>query len=172
MSESPFRVCKRCFKRLPISDFYFPASGIRYYCKKCDIAYSTYYNKTHPEFRKNYEREYARTRPKRRWTHASLAGHRRRGFQVLITSQELYELASKTDACFICGRQLDWQLGNKGNWKQNSPTLDRLDNQSVVTKESVAILCYMCNATKRDRSLKQFVEYCSYVATKFHSHLE
>jgi hypothetical protein len=122
---------------------------------------------------KDYEKEYARTRSKRRWGHACLAGHRRRGFQVEITSRQLYQLAVETDSCFICGCALDWQLGNKGGkWKDNSPTLDRLNNETLMTTGNVAILCYRCNATKRDRTLREFVEYCSAVAAKFHSHLE
>ena len=67
---------------------------------------------------------------------------------------------------------LDWQLGNKGKWKPSSPTLDRLNNEIVMTKENVAIVCYVCNATKRDRTFKQFVDYCSAVAARFHSHFE
>lgn len=91
---------------------------------------------------------------------------------MLITSEELYRLACKTDQCYICGRRLNWQLGNKGKGKPDSPTLDRLNNENVLTRDNVVILCYSCNATKRDRSLLEFVEYCGAVATKFHSHLE
>ncbi len=169
---SALRVCNRCKRELPIADFYAPASGVRYSCKKCDTAYSRHYNQAHPEFRKRYEKEYTRKNPKRRWALACLAGHRRRGFTVEMTGKEMYQLASRTDSCFICGCQLDWRLGNKGRIKKSSPTLDRLDNGSVIRKDSVAILCYACNATKRDRTLKQFVEYCNAVVTRFHSHLE
>lgn len=55
---------------------------------------------------------------------------------------------------------------------RNSPTLDRLDNESVIRKDNVATLCYRCNATKRERTLKEFLEYCNAVVTKFHSHFE
>ncbi len=166
------KLCNRCKRELPISDFYSPASGVRYSCKNCDIAYSRVYNQTHPEFRRIYDKEYARKNPKRRWALACLAGHRRRGFTVEMTSKELYQLASKTESCFICGCQLDWQLRNKGTIKNESPTLDRLDNEGVLRRDNVAILCYRCNATKRDRALKEFLEYCDAVVTRFHSHFE
>lgn len=169
---SSLRVCNRCKKELPISDFYTPASGVRYSCKKCDIEYSVNYKKAHPEFRRQYDREYARKNPKRRWAIACLAGHRRREFVIEMTGKELYQLASKTDLCFICGCRLNWQLGNKGKMNRNSPTLDRLDNESVIRKDNAAILCYRCNATKRERTLKEFLEYCNAVVTKFHSHFE
>jgi hypothetical protein len=89
-----------------------------------------------------------------------------------MTSKELYLLASKTELCFICQTRLNWQLGNKGHMNNKSPTLDRLDNGNVIRSENILILCYQCNATKRDRTLEEFVDYCKEIAKKFHSHLE
>lgn len=166
------RTCNRCKRELPISDFYTQSSGIRRTCKKCDNEYSRNYHKTHPEHDKHYEKEYARKNPRRRWATACLSGHRRRGYVIEITSEELYQIASKTELCFICGYQIDWQLGNKGHMHNKSPTLDRLDNEKVIRSDNILILCYQCNATKRDRTLKEFVVYCGTVAKKFHSHFE
>jgi len=166
------RVCNRCKRELPISDFYSPPSGLRYSCKKCDYEYSRKYFKEHPQFRHQYEKEYRRKNSKRRWTSACLSGHRRRGYLIHLTFEELYQLASKTDVCFICGNRLDWQLGDKGHMINRSPTLDRLDNENVIRSDNILILCYQCNATKRDRSLKEFLEYCRAVAARFHSHSE
>jgi hypothetical protein len=39
------RVCNRCKRELPISEFYNPPSGMRYSCKKCDYEYSRTYFK-------------------------------------------------------------------------------------------------------------------------------
>lgn len=89
-----------------------------------------------------------------------------------MTCEELYQLASKTESCFICGIQIDWQLGNKGHMNNRSPTLDRLDNEDVIRKDNILILRYKCNATKRDRTLKEFLDYCRAVAIRFHSHFE
>ena len=48
-----------------------------------------------------------------------------------------------------------------------SPTLDRLDNENVIRSDNVLVLCYQCNATKRDRTLSEFFDYCNAVVTKF-----
>lgn len=168
---STLRVCNRCKRELPISAFYLPASGIRHRCKKCEIEYSKQYNRAHPEFRRRIDIERARKNPRRRWATACLSGHKRRGISVEMTSEELYQLALKTDSCFICERRLDWQLGNKGKMK-SSPTLDRLNNESVIRTDNIAILCYRCNTTKQDRTLREFLEYCDAVATRFYSHFE
>lgn len=166
------RVCNRCKRELPITDFYAPSSGIRYSCKRCDIEYARTFRLTHPEWRRQYEKEYARKNPRRRWAIACLSGHRRRGYAIEMTCKELYALASMTDNCFICQAPLEWQLGNKGHMNNRSPTLDRLDNENVIKKENVLILCYQCNATKRDRTLQEFLDYCKGVAIRFHSHFE
>lgn len=164
------RLCNRCKRELPISEFYTQPSGIRRICKKCDNEYSRNYHKTHPEYDKRYEKEYARRNPKRRWATACLSGHRRNGYITEITSKELYQIACKTELCFICGCQIDWQLGNKGHMHNKSPTLDRLDNGDTIRSGNVLIMCYQCNATKRDRTLKEFLDYCRVVTAKFATH--
>jgi hypothetical protein len=166
------RICNRCGKGLPVSDFYSPPSGMRYTCKKCDLAYSKEWRRAHPEFIRQYYKDYARKNPRRRWAIACLAGHRRRGYAIEMLSSELYQLALKTDVCFVCGRRLDWGLGSKGRMNMRSPTLDRVDNERVIRRDNIAILCYQCNATKRERTLKEFYEYCSAVVARFHSHFE
>ena len=171
MVLSSLRLCNRCKRELPISDFYNPPSGMRYSCKKCDLEYSRTYHRTHADFVRRSYRNYARKNP-RRWATACLGGHRRRGNVVQMTCEERYQLASKTESCFICGIQIDWQLGNKGHMNNRSPTLDRLDNEDVIRKDNILILRYKCNATKRDRTLKEFLDYCRAVAIRFHSHFE
>jgi len=166
------RVCKGCKRELPISEFYTPASGTRYNCKRCESVYSKTYRQMHPGFRRECEKEYARKNPRRRWAIACLSGHRRRGYVTEITSKELYKMALKTEKCLICETQLDWRLGNKGRMNRNSPTLDRVDNEDVIRIDNIAILCYRCNATKRDRTLREFLDYCNAVIVRFHSHFE
>ena len=166
------RVCVRCNKELPISEFYSPPSGFRFSCKKCDLAFARKYQQSHPSWWKEYLKDYAKDNPRRRWAVACLAGHRRRGFAIGMSAEELYQLAAKADHCYICGTELNWQLQSKGRIKSNSPSLDRLDNERALRSDNVSILCYRCNATKRDRTLREFVRYCADVAAKFHSHLE
>lgn len=168
--SAAFRTCSRCKRRLPVSDFYDPPSGTRYNCKKCEYEYSVIYRNSHPGFQKSQDREYLRRNPRRRWSTACLAGHRRRGYRIEISFEELCEIASRADQCFICDATLDWQLGNKGHLHNRSPTLDRLDNEDVIRSDNVLILCYQCNATKRDRTLKEFLDYCRAVSVKFTTH--
>jgi hypothetical protein len=166
------KLCRGCGRELPISDFYNPPSGRRSRCKKCDNEYSRAYRLSHPEIAKKSRENYVRHNPRRIWVTACLKGHRKNGFLIELASGELYEVVSKTESCFICGTRLDWQLRNKGHPKHNSPTLDRLNNERTIRIDNILILCYKCNATKRNRTLREFWEYCSAVDRKFHSHFE
>ena len=166
------KLCNKCKKQLPRDAFYSPPSGERHVCKKCDQETARAYRRAHPDFTRQKDREYAQKNPQRRWATACLAGHRRRGYVTEIRTRELYQIALTTRACFICGSQLDWSLGTKGKMTKVSPTLDRLNNEKVIRKDNILILCYNCNATKRDRTFAEFIAYCASVAGKFYSHLE
>src|SRR5271163_3199892 len=96
------RVCNKCKRELPVSDFYAVGFGIRYICKKCESIYWRAYLQTHLESKRKYEKEYATKNPGRRWVTGCLAGHRRKGYSIEIGSAELFQMASKTDTCFIC----------------------------------------------------------------------
>src|ERR1700681_4508371 len=115
------RLCNRCKRELPITAFYTQSPGVRRICKKCDNEYSRNYHKTHPESARKYDQERARRNPKRRWATACLSGHRRRGYDVKISSEELYQMAVHTELCFICGCQINWELGKKGRMQSDSP---------------------------------------------------
>jgi hypothetical protein len=166
------RTCISCSKALPISRFYSPPSGFRYICRECDIHHAKDYNRAHRDEKISYDRQYANKNPRRKWAHACLASHRRNGYVTELAAKQLFELASKTDSCYFCGRRLNWGLGNKWKMRRDSPSLDRLNNEKVIRLDNVVIACYSCNATKQDRTLNEFIEYCAAVATRFHSHFE
>ena len=54
-----------------------------------------------------------------------------------------------------------------GKLQSNSPTLDRIENGKLINKNNIMIVCHTCNATKRNRTMVEFVEYCENVVKKF-----
>ncbi len=104
--------------------------------------------------------------PKRVWAARTLGGHRQRGFEVEITVDLLFDLALYTEECWICGCELDWSVGTKGKAKPNSPTLDRINNDSVLTLDNVQIICYRCNMAKSTMSMDEFTDYCTAVSER------
>ena len=77
-------------------------------------------------------------------------------------------MASNTDHCEICGCELNWgKVGKYGSPLDNSPTLDRTNNEDFLAPHNVQIVCRNCNMTKNARNMKEFVEYCKMIAEKF-----
>jgi hypothetical protein len=145
-------------------------ADIKYYkTKKGKEAITKYQNsKKGKEVRRRAEKKYTKNHPYRIWAKNTLNKHRRRGNITNISTNELEELAKQTTHCKICGCKLNWKSDNKnGTIQSNSPTLDRIDNKNTITTNNIQILCYTCNASKRNRTMSEFINYCEMVVKKF-----
>ncbi len=179
------KVCPTCKEEKPPSEFYKDKeheAGLSWQCKVCASKRHKECNKQ-PEIaerRRRVSRAFYREYPERQvkasavwrkknplqyWASASLAGHKRKGFEVNLNSKELAEIIKNTKTCNICG--IDLEFGSRSKLSMDSPTVDRIDNGKKITKDSVWLLCHRCNTTKLDRSLDEFVEYCKMVVDKF-----
>jgi len=102
----------------------------------------------------------------RLWASNTLSSHKGRGFKVNIPLEELQHLAIETLYCPVCGDKIDWSL-NKGKHTENSPTLDRKENENTINLENSWIICYRCNRAKGKNSLPEFVMYCETVYKRY-----
>lgn len=147
--------CSKCGKVKPVNEFWKSRSskdGLQSGCKKCC-----------KEGGKKYKLKY----PHRWWSSGTRSLHRGRGYKINITLDELEKLAKPITHCPICDIKLDWSYGSKGKAKFNSPTLDRINNEKTLTKKNVWIICYSCNRTKSNKTMKEFYIYCKNFVEKF-----
>ena len=100
----------------------------------------------------------------RQWATSSIRHHEKRGFDMNVTITELSEHAKTITHCPMCGIELKWYYGNLS---PNSPTVDRVDSNNTLDMNNIQIICHRCNMAKRDRTMKEFVEYCKMVVEKF-----
>lgn len=137
-------------------------------CKTCKSKTESTRRKEHRAEYKNKDYIWRVNHPFDSWADVSLRSHRKKGSVIEITVKELVGLAKDTPNCIICGCELNWSYGTKGGKLQsNSPTLDRIDNGEKINKNNIMIVCHSCNATKRNRTMNEFVEYCRMIADKF-----
>jgi hypothetical protein len=89
---------------------------------------------------------------------------------MIVTVVELEVLAKLTTNCYFCDKPLNWFVGGKGSgpW-QDSPTLERLNMEVQVRLDNIKIICHQCNSSKRNRTMKEFVEYCEMITKRFGS---
>jgi hypothetical protein len=134
-----------------------------YLCHNC--CKKTIYQKRERDYR---IKRMVEANPRILWAQMSIGNHYRNGFKLELKRKELEEMALKTDKCTICDIQLAWGY-RTGKAYKISPSMDRINNEKVITKDNIQILCVRCNRTKADRTMKEFIDYCKYVAKKFNS---
>lgn len=128
------KICSSCNKLLPKLNF----NPLKSICKDC-------------------ERNYDANRRVRRWARKTLADHKKNGYEILITVDTLEDIAESTKICKWCGVDLQWEYG-KGT-VVNSPSLDRIDNESTITVDNIEIICRTCNLAKSNRTKLEFKEH-------------
>jgi hypothetical protein len=169
--EKLTKVCTKCGQTKSISVFELHsgyADGRRSMCRECRVIdHKAYYqkNKGVISIRSAMQRI---NKPREYWAYSTVCGHRSRGCTVLVERKQLIELAYKTSNCSICGVDLDWESMCKGGApKNNSPSLDRVNCDTVLVINNVQIICSLCNLTKNSRTMEEFINYCKLVADRF-----
>jgi hypothetical protein len=159
--------CTKCGKIKDESSFR-PMTGkmkltrkrsVRYWCKECESEYiKSDLNKI---LSSNRNKRARIAHPKKLWAQNTIGQHKMRGFNVSLSWRTLVILADSIDNCPICGCKLDWTVNTKQQKaKHNSPSLDRINNETEITDNNSWIICHRCNVTKSDRTLIEFYNYC------------
>jgi len=112
-----------------------------------------------PEKYKEQLRRANEANPVRLWCRSTIKNHRRRGYDVAISVDELERMATQVRECLYCSSVLDWSLGTKGKTKPNSPSLDRINNGHSIKIDTVQVICCQCNLMKGDRSEKELLDH-------------
>jgi len=138
------KTCTKCHEEKPLSDFY-PSKrdGYRSHCIACSKSISA----------QRYIDE-----PLKLWANGTMGSHKRRGFIVTITRDQLVDIAKKTTHCSICGCKLKWEK-HKG-MTCDSPTLDRIHNEQELNTDNIWIVCNQCNAMKGETTMKDLINKC------------
>lgn len=165
------KICSKCSEVKPANEFREDErykNGLCNQCKKCKSENSRKWQKNNPEKEKERKKIWREKNIHRYWSLNTLHLHKKRGYQVKITTNELIKLAKNIKYCSICNIKLNWQYGSKkGKIQNNSPTLDRIKNNKILNKNNIQVICNKCNASKRDRTMDEFIQYCTKVSNKF-----
>ena len=112
--------------------------------------------------------EYRNNHPHRAWAKSTLYHHKlRKGLTVNITLDELEEYAKAVTECIYCGAHLDFtpRVTNSG-FRSKGPSLDRKDNNDVLSLDNIQIICGECNAIKGKWTEEYFLAKIRKIATK------
>jgi hypothetical protein len=184
------KTCTKCGNVRPLEDFYFKADRGRHdsWCKYC-YQEASKRRRLDPDVREHdrLKNDEYRSRPEykaaqdkrrrawdaahfhRRWAHNTYFSHKRRGIDVRLTVDELENMAKTHEHCMLCGKQLYWSPIRRGKTQQDTPTLDRINNEDFIDGTNVMVVCHKCNTMKNDLTLTEFRDYCIMIAKKFMS---
>lgn len=117
------------------------------------------------KYAREYQREWRNKYPEKFWAeHAINSKKRDSRFTVTLTVKELMDKI--VYKCPLCGKELYY--GSKGTGyarvQDNSPSLDRIDNEDIVSNDNTWIICLKCNASKSNRTLQEFIDYCTKIS--------
>jgi hypothetical protein len=157
------KLCPKCKRKL--SKLFFikssnSKSGYSSWCKECAKSCPSRSNIS----KRKYEKTYKIKNPIKSWVTTTLSGHRYKGYDVRITNSELYNYVNHIKYCELCGKELVWN--NKPYTKHNSPSLDRQNNENIITIDNIMILCNKCNTMKQDLPLDELINWCKVILQK------
>jgi hypothetical protein len=146
--------CRYCGKKL---------LGGKKICDECKERIKT---KDLPAYHRDATRKWKEENPVRAWAGHSISAKKHNSkFTLTLTIEEL--MAKAPTHCPLCGCELIYK--SKGIGKSSpincSPSLDRINNELVVRNDNTWVICHKCNTTKSNRTLQEFINYCTKVAS-------
>lgn len=115
-----------------------------------------------------YAKMWNRKNPLHSWASHTHRKHRKKGFFLYFTIQDLIKKAKDTFKCELCNCDLDWTVGKKKHCRDNSPTLDKIQNETRnLSLKDIQIICLNCNAGKGSGSMMEYIMRCRRVCLKF-----
>jgi 5-methylcytosine-specific restriction endonuclease McrA len=157
--------CIKCGKTLPLNKFAVRTGskdGYRNSCLKCENKRKSIHARLKHDLTFDRHNRYINSNTKMRKAISCLNIHKRRGYEIKITSKEIVDMMDNTTHCPICGIELDYNRYPIDIWKM--PSVDRLNNEVFMTPNNVWIICRKCNTAKGDLSIKDFLLYCDRIS--------
>jgi uncharacterized protein YbaR (Trm112 family) len=127
-------------------------------CKNCDKIYQEKQRRKTPEHKLQYSREYQKNRRKdfnyrlQMLINASKQIAKKKNIEHTLTVEDLKELYPIDNKCPVFGTFLEF--GTAG-FRDNSPSVDRINPKGGYTKENVQILSWKANRLKTDATVKE-----------------
>ena len=143
------KVCSKCECTKLVREFSknkLKHDGLNAWCKQC---MKTYCNEYHQN---NYDKEISVARstkmrkqnPCRYRASITLNNHKRNGYIINVSIDEVERLYRNIEICPICGCILTHDLGV--GQRQTASSLDRKNNETELRIDNIWIICHKCNA--------------------------
>lgn len=137
--------------------------GLYWWCTPCARESQHQRRAADPEHYREMGRSSNAADPYRAFARGTIRDHRRTGCTINFSIDDLVAPARATPDCPICRCALNWDYSKPRRSADDSPTLDRINNNTVLSINDVQVICHSCNRTKSDRTAAEFAEWCRIV---------
>lgn len=140
--------------------------GLQYKCRSCDVAYQAQRRIKNYEQNLEYSRNYQKNRRKnfeyrlQMLVNASKQRAKEKNREHSITVDDIKEIYPKDGCCPIFGMKLEF---NDAGFRENSPSIDRIDSKKGYTKDNIQIISWKANRIKGYASIEDLEMLLAYL---------
>jgi len=163
------KICSSCKENKPFSDFTknkASKDGLQYKCRPCDLAYQTKRRQQNHQKNLDYARSYQRNRRKdfdyrlQMLINASKRRAKNKDREHTISVEDIKAIYPTDGCCPIFGMKLQF---NNAGFRENSPSIDRLDSKKGYTLDNIQIISWKANRIKGYATLQELEMLMAYL---------
>ena len=163
------KVCNECKCEKPLTEFTknkASPDGLQYKCRPCDVAYQAKRRADNPQKRRAYEKQYLNNKRQDfefrliMLLNASKQRARNKNREHTITVNDIKEIYPKDGCCPIFGMKLEF---NSAGFRENSPSIDRIDSTKGYTPDNIQIISWKANRIKGYATVQELEMLLAYL---------
>ena len=163
------KVCGHCKVDKPLTDYTknnAAGDGLQSKCRFCDIAYQAKRRIENPQKRRDYEKQYLNNKRQdfdfrlNMLLNASKQRARNKNREHTITVEDIKAIYPTDGCCPIFGMKLEF---NTAGFRENSPSIDRIDSTKGYTPDNIQIISWKANRIKGYASIQEIEMLLAYL---------
>ena len=163
------KVCGHCKVDKPLTDYTknnAAGDGLQSKCRPCDVAYQAKRRVENPQKRRDYEKQYLNNKRQdfdfrlNMLLNASKQRARNKNREHTITVEDIKAIYPTDGCCPIFGMKLEF---NTAGFRENSPSIDRIDSTKGYTPDNIQIISWKANRIKGYASVEELEMLLAYL---------
>lgn len=163
------KICNACKEAKPLTMFTKNKSapdGLQYKCRACDVIYQAKRRSENSEKLLKYGRDYQKSRRLdfnyrlQMLINASKQRAKNKNRDHSITVEDIKAIYPSDGCCPIFGMKLEF---NNAGFRENSPSIDRIDSTKGYTPNNIQIISWKANRIKGYASVEELEMLLAYL---------
>ena len=163
------KICNTCKEAKPLAMFTKNKSapdGLQYKCRACDVIYQAKRRSDNAEKMLKYGRDYQKSRRQdfnyrlQMLINASKQRAKNKDRDHSITVEDIKAIYPSDGCCPIFGMKLEF---NNAGFRENSPSIDRIDSTKGYTPNNIQIISWKANRIKGYASVEELEMLLAYL---------